>query len=101
MDINANASQARRVEALRSHIVMSPVSATSQKTIDRVLLHPPKTACLAEYDYIVVGGGSAGCALAARLAEKLPLKSILLVDAGADESKQFRVQSPFITCGGL
>ncbi|KAM6530140.1 hypothetical protein FALCPG4_008263 [Fusarium falciforme] len=34
------------------------------------------------YDYIVVGGGTAGVAVAARLSEGLPSSSILLIEAG-------------------
>jgi len=36
------------------------------------------------YDYIIVGGGSAGCALAARLSEN-PDRSVLLIEAGQSD----------------
>ena len=40
-------------------------------------------AAVGEYDYVVVGGGAAGCPLAARLSERGPLR-VLLIEAGTD-----------------
>ena len=37
------------------------------------------------FDYLIVGGGTAGCVVASRLAEYLPEKRILLIEAGPSD----------------
>jgi choline dehydrogenase-like flavoprotein len=43
------------------------------------------------YDYLIAGGGTAGCVIAARLAEYLPHKRILLIEAGPSDFMDDRV----------
>lgn len=43
------------------------------------------------FDYVVVGGGTAGCVIGARLAEYLPHKRILLIEAGPSDFMDNRV----------
>lgn len=45
-----------------------------------------------EYDYIVIGGGSAGCVVASRLSED-PTVSVLLIEAGPSDN-HFLIQMP-------
>lgn len=46
---------------------------------------------VASYDYVIVGGGTAGCVIASRLAEYLPRMRILLIEGGPSDFMDDRV----------
>ena len=54
---------------------------------------------MALYDYIIVGAGSAGCALALRLGEKLQLRILVLEAGPADDSLLLKMPSGFANLG--
>lgn len=43
------------------------------------------------FDYVVVGGGTAGCLVASRLAEYLPKKRVLLIEGGPSDLNDLKV----------
>ncbi len=57
--------------------------------LDVSLIEKRSSSISATYDYVVIGAGPAGCALAARLADACPCSSIALLEAGPAKAPIF------------
>lgn len=66
--------------------------------VAKLLVTVARASATHDADIIIVGGGTAGCALAARLCAALPGTQVLLLERGAprNESEELLVRSPLL-----
>lgn len=96
LGIQSNSTEAAEEEGFICWL-QSPWIETEQPTLHLSISNTMSTVnCLStaaadSFDYLVVGGGTAGCLVASRLAEYLPKKRILLIEGGPSDLNDQKV----------
>lgn len=93
MDCNFRSCPSRSLMLSPTRYLLQRTTFLHTLTYDNALPHIIM-ASEKHFDYIIVGGGQAGCVLAARLRQAHPSLLVALIEAGPDESHHHYVQSP-------
>ncbi|CCF36186.1 choline dehydrogenase [Colletotrichum higginsianum] len=75
-------------------IIMLPVILAASLLAATASGAPSSRLCAKTYDYIVVGGGTAGLALSTRLSQGLPNATVLVIEAGPAGLGDERIEIP-------